>query len=170
MKERIFLIIACVVFALLVAGCTTQPAAPATSTPTPSPTETMAVVTPPAPIIDPDLLGTWTLKEIALLGGTAPLITFNSPITATFDDQGNLGGDGGCNVYSTQYIISGGVNAFGKDISFGPIISTMIYCESTSSMETQYLEVLQTVTSYSVVNPTTLTMRDNLGSVLTFTQ
>jgi Heat shock protein len=170
MKERIFLIIACVVFALLVAGCTSQPAAPATPTATPTPPETMAVITPPAPIIDPDLLGTWSLKEIALQGGTAPLFTFNSPITATFDDQGNLGGNGGCNVYSSQYTISGGVSAYGKDIAIGPIISTMMYCESTSSMETQYLEVLQEVTSYSVVNPTTLTMRDNLGSVLTFTQ
>jgi heat shock protein HslJ len=170
MKQRIFLIIACVVFALLVAGCTSQPATPATPTATPSPTETMAVITPPAPIIDPDLLGTWTLKEIALQGGSAPLVVFNSPITATFDNQGNLGGNGGCNGYSSQYTLSGGVNAFGKDISIGPIISTMMYCESTSNMETQYLQVLQEVTSYSVVNPTTLTMRDNLGSVLTFTQ
>ncbi len=33
-------------------------------------------------------------------------MVFNSPITATFDNQGNLGGNGGCNVYSSQYTLS----------------------------------------------------------------
>jgi heat shock protein HslJ len=170
MKLLILCVSACVLLAMFMAGCTTT-TPPVTPTATPTPTMTVPPpTTSAAPIIDPALLGTWTLQQMYVQGAGAPITAFNVPITATFDDQGNLYGNGGCNDYNGGYTLTGGTNEFGKDIRIGPLISTLMYCESTSSTESTYLQILNSATSYSVPNPQTLSLRAPLGSTLVFTK
>ncbi|MBP1929309.1 heat shock protein HslJ [Methanolinea mesophila] len=170
MKLFILCVSTCVLLALLVAGCTT-PTPPVTPTATPTPTETFTPVptTAAAPVIDPALLGTWTLQQMYVQGSGDPITAFNVPITATFDNQSNLYGNGGCNNYNGAYTLSGGTNEFGKDIRIGPLISTLMYCESTSSTESMYLGIMNSATSYAVPNPQTLSIRDPSGNTLVFT-
>jgi heat shock protein HslJ len=169
MKLLILCVSACVLLAMLMAGCTTT-TPPVTPTATPTPTMTVPPpTTSAAPIIDPALLGTWTLQQMYVQGSGAPITAFNVPITATFDDQGNVYGNGGCNDYNGGYTLSGATNEFGKEIQIGPLISTLMYCESTSSTESTYLGILNGATSYSVPNPQTLSIRDTFGSTLVYT-
>jgi heat shock protein HslJ len=102
-------------------------------------------------------------------GSGAPITAFNVPITATFDDQGNVYGNGGCNDYNGGYTLNGATNEFGKEIQIGPLISTLMYCESTSGTESTYLQILNGATTYAVPNPQTLSIMDPLGSTLVFT-
>ncbi|MDD1719541.1 MAG: META domain-containing protein [Methanoregulaceae archaeon] len=169
MKSLAIFIPLCIVLCLLVAGCTTtQPPPVATQTPTLPVPSTMN--TPPGPVVDPDLLGTWTIREIGMQGGSAPLDILNARITATFDEAGHVGGNGGCNGYGADYTLAGRSDAFGKGISISPVISTLMYCEGTSSIEAVYFQILQNATSYVVISNQTLSVRDNLGSVLVYTR
>jgi heat shock protein HslJ len=169
MKLLILCVSACVLLAMLMAGCTTT-TPPVTPTATPTPTMTVPPpTTSAAPIIDPALLGTWTLQQMYVQGSGAPITAFNVPITATFDDQGNVYGNGGCNDYNGGYTLNGATNEFGKEIQIGPLISTLMYCESTSGTESTYLQILNGATTYAVPNPQTLSIMDPLGSTLVFT-
>ena len=170
MKLFILCVSTCVLLALLMAGCTT-PTPPVTPTATPTPTATFTPVptTSSAPVTDPALIGTWTLQQMYVQGSGAPITAFNVPITATFDAQGNVYGNGGCNDYNGAYTLTGATNEFGKEIRIGPLISTLMYCESTSSTESMYLQIMNAATSYAVPNPQTLSIRDASGSTLVFT-
>jgi len=170
MKLFILCVSTCVLLAMLMAGCTTTtPPVTPTATPTPTMTVTPVPTTSSAPIIDPALLGTWTLQQMYVQGSGAPITAFNVPITATFDNQGNVYGNGGCNDYNGGYTLNGETNEFGNDIQIGPLISTLMYCESTSSTESTYLQILNGATSYAVPNPQTLSIRDTFGSTLVYT-
>jgi heat shock protein HslJ len=163
MKALITVLMICVAIGLLAAGCTT----PVTVTPTPT---TTATPTPTATIqvTDPALVGSWTLGEMGLQGGQAPLTIFPQPITIQFSSQGALAGNGGCNNYQGSYTLTGTSGQFGKTITMGPIITTMMYCVDTSAIETSYFQILSNTTSYGIDNNTILSMRDPLGSTLVY--
>jgi heat shock protein HslJ len=165
MKVLISVLLMCVAAALLVAGCTTPiPVIPVqTTTATPPPTAT-------TPVTDPALAGSWTLGEMGLQGGQAPLTVFPQPITITItiSDPGILAGNGGCNNYGGTYTLTGTSGPFGKTISIGPITSNMKYCVDSSVIENSYFQILSNVTSYGIDNNTQLSMRDPLGSTLVF--
>jgi heat shock protein HslJ len=168
MKFLVVVLMICVAGLLLMAGCTT-PTAPATPTPSPTTTATpMATVTAPAPIIDPELVGSWTLGEMGTQGGMSVLNIFPAPITITFSDQGTLAGNGGCNNYQGSYSLTGESGPFGKQITVGPVISTLMYCVDTSNIETTYLQILSNVSAYGIDNNTRLSMRDPIGSTLVY--
>jgi heat shock protein HslJ len=165
MKTLIPILIICVAVSLLVAGCTT----PVTVTPPPTAT---ATTTPTAttPVTDPALAGSWTLEEMGLLGGQAPLTVFPQPITITItiSEPGILAGNGGCNNYGGTYTLTGTSGPFGKTIIMGPIASNMKYCIDSSDIENSYFQILSNVTSYRIDNNTQLSMRDPLGSTLVY--
>lgn len=165
MKALITFLMICVVTGLLVAGCTTQ--VPTTPTPTTIATPQQTATTTVS-VIDPELIGNWTLWEMGLQGGQATLNVFPVPITITFYEQGTIVGNGGCNNYQGSYTLTGGSGPFGKEISIGPIASTMMYCVDTSNLETTYLQILSNVTAYGIDNTTKLSMRDPLGSTLVY--
>ena len=162
MKVLITVLMICVAVSLLVAGCTT----PVTVTPTPT---TTATPTPTATtkVTDPALVGSWTLGEMGLQGGQAPLTLFPQPITIQFS-SGALAGYSGCNNYQGSYTLTGTSGPFGKTITMGPIITTTKYCVDTSDIETSYFQILSNVTSYGIDNNTKLSMRDPLGSTLVY--
>lgn len=169
MKVSIAIVVACVLLAVLFAGCTSQsPQPPGIPTPTMTVPGTPSIT--PGFQVDPALLGTWTVSEMGISGGSALVPVLNAKITATFDDSGNLGGNGGCNGYGSSYTLSGRVAEFGKEIAIGPIISTLMYCEATSAQETTYFQILQDAESYAVEGDQTLSIRSRLGSVIVFTR
>ena len=165
MKALIAVLMLCVIVGLLVAGCTTP--VPVTVTPTPTTTPQTTATTP---VTDPALAGTWTLGEMGLQGGQAPLTVFPQPITITItiSEPGILAGNGGCNNYGGTYTLTGASGPFGKTIIMGPIASNMKYCIDSSDIENSYFQILSNVTSYGIDNNTHLSMRDPLGSTLVY--
>jgi heat shock protein HslJ len=160
----------CLVFIVLMAGCTSQPVSPPeTTTPPAVGTPAMTAMVPVA-VADAGLVGTWTLTEMGIQGGQAVLNVFSAPITITFFDQGTLAGNGGCNNYNAPYTLTGETDPFGKEIMIGPITSTQMYCLSTSDTETTYFQILQKVSSYSIEGGQTLSMRDENANVLVFSK
>jgi heat shock protein HslJ len=165
MKALISVLVLCVAVGLLVAGCVT----PVPVTPAPTTTATPRS-TPTTSVTDPALAGSWTLRELGLQGGQAPLTVFPQPITIiiTLSEPGILAGNGGCNNYGGTYTLTGTSGPFGKTIIMGPIASNMKYCIDSSDIENSYFQILSNVNSYGIDNNTTLSMRDPLGSTLVY--
>jgi heat shock protein HslJ len=151
---------------LLAAGCTAPVAQP---TPVPTTVATpLPTVTAPAPVTDPQLVGTWTLGEMGSQGGQAVITVFPAPITITFTNLGTVSGSGGCNNYQGGYTLTGASGPFGKQISIGPLASTQMFCADTSNLESTYLQILQAANSYSIDNNTILSLRAPSGSTLVY--
>ena len=84
-----------------------------------------------------------------------------SKVTAKFNTDGGLSGNGGCNTYTASFTTSG------KDgLKIGPAISTMMACELASVMTTeqQYFAALTKVASYQR-DGNRLTLRDASGAI-----
>jgi heat shock protein HslJ len=168
MKFCIAILIFCMTAIILIAGCTT-PSVPTTPTPTPTLTATPSPTqTTVGPVIDPELVGTWTLGEMATQGGSEVINIFPAPITILFSDTGTLAGNGGCNSYQGSYSLTGATGPFGNQISIGPIISTQMYCVDTSPIETTYFQILSNISAYGIDNTSRLSMRDPSGSTLVY--
>jgi heat shock protein HslJ len=162
--------IICLVFIVIMGGCTSQTVSPPETTTPPTVISPAMTPTVPATVTDDELLGTWTLTEMGIQDGQAVITIFSAPITLTFFDQGTLAGNGGCNNYHGAYSLTGAETPFGNEIMMGPIISTEMYCMSTSDTENTYLQILQKVRSYSIDGGQTLSMRDENGNVLVFSR
>jgi heat shock protein HslJ len=109
------------------------------------------------------LAGTsWILSSIAQ-GDTLTSLRPEQRITAEFLD-GRLSGFGGCNTYGADY------QAEGNTLTLGEINRTLMDCtnEEFVQLETTYLEILSTITSYEMTADS-LTLFDAEGKVvLTF--
>lgn len=166
MKIFVTVLMMCVAVCLLAAGCTTpvvQPTPVPTTVATPMPT-----VTTPAPVTDPQLIGSWTLGEMGTQGGQSVITVFPAPITITFTNMGTVSGSGGCNNYQGGYTLTGESGPFGKQINIGPLASTQMFCADTSNLETTYLQILQAASAYSIDNNTVLALRAPSGSSLVY--
>ncbi|WP_341728678.1 META domain-containing protein [Brooklawnia sp.] len=103
---------------------------------------------------------TWLLEELngqPVVEGTFASLTFN--------DQGGLGGVGGCNVYGGDFTADG--SQIDVDDS---IVSTMMACdEPIMTQEFAFFEALKSASAFTIEN-TTLTLSDQDGSIVaTFT-
>jgi heat shock protein HslJ len=87
----------------------------------------------------------------------------NSTITAEFDGT-TISGDGGCNMYSGPYQVSG------STISIGPLNSTLRACadEAVNTQERQYLTALELASSFSVAGSRLDLLRDDGGIAVSF--
>lgn len=86
-----------------------------------------------------DLEGTsWRLVEIA----GQPVMPDSGP-TLGFE-QGQAGGNGSCNGFGGEYQAAGG------KLTFGPLMSTLMYCEDVMEQETAYLAALQDAAGYEI--------------------
>lgn len=149
------------------AGCTSQkPVSPAVTTvSTPVPVMTTQI-TPSLPAVPENLAGDWVLTTMAVGGGTSILVP-NARITMTFNNEGTISGNGGCNNYFGSFTLTGDTSQKGEGLIIGPIGSTKKYCQGSSEQETTYLQVLQDTTSY-VVDTRQLTLTGKTQNVLIF--
>jgi heat shock protein HslJ len=81
----------------------------------------------------PDLSGAWTLVAFGDPSNSTPALP-NVETSIQFD-QGKMGGNVGCNSFGGDYTQAG------NSLSFGPIMSTEMYCEATSAQEQAVLSV-----------------------------
>lgn len=68
-------------------------------------------------------------------------------LTASFDEDGNLSGDAGCNGYSGTFSVDG------DQVTIGPLASTMKLCEEPAGVmeqEAQFLAALQSAGNYLI--------------------
>jgi heat shock protein HslJ len=102
------------------------------------------------------LAGTsWTLTS---LGGQPPLA--GSPITANFQEDGNVAGSAGCNRYNATYEVSG------DKITFRLVSSTLMACPGpVMAQEGAYLKALEQSATFKV-DATQLTLFDTGGKAL----
>ena len=68
--------------------------------------------------------------------------------TITFDDEGKVYGDSGCNRFT------GGYKVKGDRITIGPLASTMMFCEGKMDAEQSFLTKLQAAVSYQATKKT----------------
>lgn len=64
-------------------------------------------------------------------------------ITLTFDDD-TIEGSGGCNTYSANY------ERNDSNLTITDITSTLMFCEDSSTYETEYFNALQTVGAFEL--------------------
>lgn len=104
-----------------------------------------------------DLEGTsWNLVEIAgqpVVAGSNPTLSF---------EQGQAGGNGSCNSFGGSYEAGNG------KLTFGPLMSTLMYCENSMEQETAYLAALQEAAGYEIKDGTLLILNANGQVVLIF--
>jgi heat shock protein HslJ len=88
---------------------------------------------------DVDLEGTsWSLVEVngqPVVDGTAPTLVFEAD---------RAGGNGSCNTFGGDYKVENG------NLTFGPIESTLMYCEGSMDQESAYLTALQEAAGYQI--------------------
>ncbi len=101
MKVTYIACIGLVVLAILVSGCTSQPAqSPATPAATAAPIQPATIpATPPATLTST----TWKLGWYDDTNGMWTKVVEGSTITATFLNEGKVTGSGGCNGYSSDF-------------------------------------------------------------------
>jgi len=160
-----YILAACVMCAIIMAGCTDISSKPITVVPT-----TQPVITPvptESPLVDQGLLGTWYLMGMTGPGGFSSIQTISVQMDAEFSEKGGLSGFAGCNHFSADYTLTGEVLPDGKGIMVGPVLSTLMYCAETSDMESTYFEILQDASSYEV-SANQLTITSRLGSTLVY--
>ncbi|HAE59481.1 MAG TPA: hypothetical protein DCG54_08235 [Anaerolineae bacterium] len=104
-----------------------------------------------------DLKGTsWALVEIS----GQPVVAGSSP-TLSFEEE-QAGGSGSCNSFGGEYTLDNG------KLTFGPLMSTMMYCKDTMEQETAYLAALQSAAAYQMEDGRLLILDAEGVVVLTF--
>ncbi|NLL09332.1 MAG: META domain-containing protein [Methanomicrobiales archaeon] len=115
----------------------------------------------------PVLYGDWMLKEISDMNNT-PLISLeDAKVTVNFSETYELSGDSGCNRYFGTYNLSGENPAYGSPIFISPLGSTMMFCQDTMDIENLFLQLLQSVRSYTI-DDQSLYLQDEEGNLLLF--
>lgn len=79
--------------------------------------------------------GEW---ELVSYGSTASPTAAHSDVetTISFGEDGQFGGNVGCNSFGTEYEVNG------NEITFDSIVSTMMYCEAVANQESAVIGAL----------------------------
>ncbi len=178
MDLRVLALIACMVFGIISAGCTTTPS-PGTPTVTPTATATTVVTTvptttPPLTTITPvnpassPLVGTWYFQEMIFQDAPAPLTVEDVQITTTFSPTGTVSGYAGCNNYEATYSLTGQSTPVGNGLVIGQITTPGQYCSTTGDTENSFLGILGNAEGYVVYPQQVLFITDKDGNSLSF--
>ena len=109
-----------------------------------------------------EIVGRWEVTGY-YTGTAISSVIANSSITAEFSAT-DVSGDGGCNLYSGPYQVTG------STISIGPLNSTQRACAdiAVDTQERQYLTALELAASFSVTGSRLDLLRDDGGIAVTF--
>jgi heat shock protein HslJ len=118
------------------------------------------------------IMAACTGKPSASIQGEWKLVSYGPPTSQIvavsdvetsidFDPEGRMSGNVGCNNFSGEYSMDGDM------ITFGPVMSTRMFCEAAAGQEAGVLVVLQESVSV-VVNGSiaTLTSADGKSSIV----
>jgi heat shock protein HslJ len=83
----------------------------------------------------PAVVGEWRLVSYGDASKPAPALP-GVEASISFGENGQFGGNVGCNGFGAEYKVSG------DEIAFDGIVSTMMYCEATAAQESGVLGVL----------------------------
>ena len=105
-----------------------------------------------------DITGDWKLISYGDAGNPTPAIP-NVDTSIKFDSNGQISGNVGCNSFGGNYEVSG------DKITFTSIMSTLMYCEETSSQEQALLSVFSDKVNLQIqMNDDTLTITSADGT------
>ena len=107
----------------------------------------------------PSLIGSWKLTAYGPADSPVPAVE-DAGASLTFNDDGTLTGNGGCNGLGGEYKVNG------DQIEFGPIMSTLMACVDDARMtqEGTVTQVMTDTASYKIEGNTLTITRD--GTVL----
>lgn len=129
--------------------------------------ETPAVpqATPESTSSAPDSLvnTSWELESFGPIGAEESVIS-GSTVTLEFMEDGQAGGQGGCNSFGTQY------EAEGNEITFTKITSTLMACADAdvTEQETQYYRALETANAFELEGDRLTILYDDGSGSLNF--
>jgi heat shock protein HslJ len=105
-----------------------------------------------------DITGDWKLTSYGDAANITPAIP-KVDTSIKFDSNGQISGNVGCNSFGGNYKVSG------DKIAFSSIISTMMYCEETSSQEQAVLSIFSDNVNLQIqMNGGTLTITSADGA------
>ena len=105
------------------------------------------------------VVGTWRLDSYGAPGNTTPAAP-DVDTSIVFKEDGKIEGNVGCNGFGGDYTVEG------NTITFGPIVSTLMFCEGpVGDQETATLNVLAETVSYTIEGDT-LTITSSDGSAV----
>jgi heat shock protein HslJ len=108
----------------------------------------------------PSIVGTWKLTAYGPSASPTPAVA-DVDASIKFDSDGKLSGSGGCNSLGGDYKVEG------DQITFGPIISTLMACEEPRmTQEGTVTQVMNESASYTIEGNMLTISKD--GTVLVF--
>jgi heat shock protein HslJ len=108
------------------------------------------------------LIGGWTLTFYGPVDSPSPAVA-NAEAGLTFNEDGTVTGDSGCNGFGGQYAVEG------DQITFSEIVSTLMACEDPLMMQEEAVHQVLTDTATHQIEGNTLTLTNN-DRVLVFTR
>jgi heat shock protein HslJ len=110
------------------------------------------------PQVPATLEGPWNVTMVNNGKDAVSSLPAGVSASVSFHPDGTVSGFGGCNTFGGGY----GVN--GSTVTIGPLMSTMMFCDDTTSgFEQQFLAALENATTWSVTSGT-LDLRDDSGA------
>jgi heat shock protein HslJ len=104
----------------------------------------------------------WELSSLLTPDGEINVLAENAPALVLADDN-NMTGNGGCNNIWSEFV------ALDGEITFGPVASTMMFCEGLMELEDGYTRALEAVTRYEIIEDRLTLSDEGLSTVMTFT-
>lgn len=106
----------------------------------------------------------WQLQSFGPVGATTPVVA-GSAITLTFEENGQISGESGCNFYRGSYSESGAA------LEFEEITGTLKACEDQiMEQEQQYLQALRSASRFTIEGDSLTIWYQEEGGVLNFTR
>lgn len=166
MKHLTIICLGLLLLAVLITGCSSQPAQPpASPTSTAAPT---AVTTIPTQAVWNTITGmTWKLAWFDDTKGVWSKVAEGSTITATFLNEGRVTGSGGCNGYSADFQLGNGSRLWIPR----PVVPETHLCQTPTGVmnqESAYFTDLLWAETYSITDGQLLIFNKENRKILQF--